>query len=315
MLYPEENDNGGAPMSQFTIKNEPDEVEQFGVKQEPGGLINSINHVPVVENSVIIHSSNFKDENIAKTENTCGERYEKIEDKQMESSIHPTITSMDLQPSLTQTNIKMHPTMKDEIELSHCYGKNDMNNQTNADQCVLKPDTTNWDIKDVECNASVIWDAGESVKVEEEYLIQETIKPEQDECEMNTKGASNITQHEVLQVCTCEGVGCNKYSKEQVSLNPQLYKETFECGVCGKSFAWKSQFKKHRQLHAEQKPLKCAVCEKSFAQRLHLKVHQQIHNGEKTFKCEVCEKSFVVRSQLKVHQRIHTGENLFEYAL
>ena len=36
MLRPEEHENGAAPMSRFTIKNEPDEVEQVKVKQEQG---------------------------------------------------------------------------------------------------------------------------------------------------------------------------------------------------------------------------------------------------------------------------------------
>ena len=50
MLCPKGNENDAAPMSQFTIKNEPDDVEQFGVKQEQGqgdiNIINSPNHMP-----------------------------------------------------------------------------------------------------------------------------------------------------------------------------------------------------------------------------------------------------------------------------
>ena len=89
--------------------------------------------MPFADNLVAKHSNNVKDEKIANSESTYDERNEKIENEQMESNIHSTITSMDLQPSSTQTNIKMHPAMKDENR-SYCYGKNEMNYQINADQ-------------------------------------------------------------------------------------------------------------------------------------------------------------------------------------
>ena len=75
MLHLEENENDAAPMTRFTIKNEPDEVEEFGVKQEQeqGDLTNVItspNHVSPAENTMMVHKTSIKKEVIVKTENT-----------------------------------------------------------------------------------------------------------------------------------------------------------------------------------------------------------------------------------------------------
>ena len=73
MLHPEENEHDSAPMSRFTIKNEPDEAEQFGVKQEQGqgniNVINSPNHVPLAGNAIMMNKTSVKKELIIKIKN------------------------------------------------------------------------------------------------------------------------------------------------------------------------------------------------------------------------------------------------------
>ena len=98
MSHLEENENDAAPMSRFTIKNEPDEVEQFGVKQEQEqgdltNVINSPNHVSPAENTIMMHKTSIKKEIIVKTENADDERHEKVVNKHLKASFNPTSTA------------------------------------------------------------------------------------------------------------------------------------------------------------------------------------------------------------------------------
>ena len=308
MLCSEENENGAAPMSQFTIKSEPDEVEQVEVKQEQGGIINI--PVPHVENTVMMHNASVKKNVIVKTENPDYEGYEEVINEQMKTSIGQFTTTLDMQQSTMETIVPLHLKMNGECG-NLCYDKTDGIKQIHMEQLVLGANvTTCSDIK-VEGNADVVQDADNSVKVEKGNLIQNSIKPEQDECEMNAKDSCNIAHDEVF-IPSCEGVSCSMNLKEQAAREPQLCKNTFECGVCKKLFTQRSRFTEHQRIHTGEKPFECAVCGKSFALKSNLTVHQRIHSGENPFECAVCGKSFNQRSILTEHQRIHTGEKPFE---
>ena len=313
MLYQEENGNGTAPMSRFSIKNEPDDVQPFGVKQEKGSIIERSSPVSLVENE-IMYNTNIKEELIVKSENTADESHERIVNQQMKINNGPSlsVTTVDFQPSTMETIAQMHLTMNDTSR-SHYYDKNESKSQINMDHCIHEPNTTNWDIMDIKGNAKGNWDADDCVREEKEYLIKATIKPERDKWEIHTKGACNITHNEVAMI-SCEEVGYNKMLKEGVTQDPQHCKP-FECGVCGKSFAKKYNLTVHQHIHTGEKPFECAVCKKSFTQKSHFTDHQRIHRGEKPFECTVCKKSFAIKSYLTKHQQIHTGEKPFECAL
>ena len=316
MLHPEENENDAAPMSQFTIKNEPDEVDQFGVKQEQdqGDLNNSPNHVSPAENTMMKHKTSIKKEIIVKTENTDDEKHEKVVNRNLKTSFNPSAIAVDLQQAATETIVPVHLTMSDKSR-SQCYGKNETKNEITVYQCVLNPNTTNLDIRDVEGNAKEIWNADGSVKEEEQYLTQETEKLEQGERETNAKGTCNITYNKVSMTSSCKGVGINKTLINEGTQEPQRCKKTFECGVCGKSFARNCSLTRHKQLHSGETPFECAVCRKSFCRRSNLTEHQRIHTGEKPFECAVCRKAFTQRSHFNMHQPVHTGEKPFECAV
>ena len=314
MLCPEENEHDAALLSQFTIKSEPDEVKQFGVKQEQECIIESPNPVSHAENIMMTHGTNVKKEITVKTENTFDERYEKVVNEQMKITIDPTPTTINLhhqKPSTWEADVQMHLRMNYK---SGCLSrdKNEMNDQINLDKCILGPNIPTWAIRDVEGNAKLKWNAGDSVKVEEEYLIKETIKPERDQSEMNAEDPCNLTRHEVLMTSSCDGLGCNMNFKEQATVETQPCESIFECGVCGKSFPRKYDFTRQQRIHTGEKPFECSVCRKSFVRRWDLTEHQWICTGVKPFQCQVCRKSFTQRSSLTNHQRIHTAENLVQ---
>ena len=271
MLCPEENENSIAPMCRFTVKNEPDDDKQFVMKQEEEGIVESPNPMSHAENEMM-HDIDIKKETIVKPENTLDE---KVVKEQMKITIDPAATTINLQhqrPSTSESVIQMHLTTNDKSG-SSSHDINEMNDHIIVDQCVLGLNITNWDIRDVKGNAKLIWDSGDSVKVEEEYLVKETIKPEGDQCKMNIDDTCNLTHGEELMTPSCERLGCNMKFKEQATLEPQHHENIFECGVCGKSFAKKYDFTIHKRTHTRQKPFECEVCEQTFAQKVSFTRH------------------------------------------
>ncbi|XP_061662273.1 gastrula zinc finger protein XlCGF8.2DB-like isoform X2 [Syngnathoides biaculeatus] len=88
-------------------------------------------------------------------------------------------------------------------------------------------------------------------------------------------------------------------------------RKSWKCSQCRKTFASKSNFKKHLKIHTGEKPFLCSVCGQRFTQKGNLKTHTRTHTNEKPFSCSVCGQRFTKKGNLKRHTRAHTGEKPF----
>jgi len=78
-----------------------------------------------------------------------------------------------------------------------------------------------------------------------------------------------------------------------------------ECDVCGKSFRYLKNLRRHATAHADNKPYSCDTCSKKFSQKHSLKVHLKIHMRGKPYKCTECGQCFEFSSLLKTHVKTH----------
>ena len=85
-------------------------------------------------------------------------------------------------------------------------------------------------------------------------------------------------------------------------------RKCYSCAECGRTFARRNNFYRHKITHSGQKPFACDDCGKAFSRRWTLVQHKLTHSGEKRHHCDDCGKSFAQRGHLVTHQLIHSGE-------
>ena len=107
----------------------------------------------------------------------------------------------------------------------------------------------------------------------------------------------------------------NNVHKEKIDIKEELtdssLKEESEvrtrapirCEICGKSFSFMGNMKKHvESAHENKKQFSCEICDYSFCQKSHLATHvASLHEGKKPFKCEICDYSFSRKGSMKIH--------------
>ncbi|TGZ62538.1 hypothetical protein CRM22_007384 [Opisthorchis felineus] len=101
------------------------------------------------------------------------------------------------------------------------------------------------------------------------------------------------------------------------SEKPKTSKEN-TCDICGKSFSWLSNLRRHAVVHTNLRNYKCEFCSKSFKLHASLKGHKTVaHSSEQaigddqTNKCEICGKRVASSWDLAGHMRVHSKERPF----
>ncbi|XP_056131120.1 zinc finger protein 37-like [Lampris incognitus] len=106
---------------------------------------------------------------------------------------------------------------------------------------------------------------------------------------------------------------CNKVFNKKLVLDWHLkthgiYREKFDCKICGQHNHCQSQLQNHMRVHTGERPYPCQYCKKCFKLKGDLTNHIRIHTGEMPFSCYVCQRSFKRSSSMKRHvSLIHKG--------
>ena len=90
-------------------------------------------------------------------------------------------------------------------------------------------------------------------------------------------------------------------------------KGVFECGICGKKFAYKENLKVHIDAVHMVRKYSCQYCDKTYSRLQTLKGHIKVYHEGLHFKCSKpnCNESFQRKNQLKAHMMSHQGKYLF----
>ncbi|RXG68526.1 Zinc finger protein [Armadillidium vulgare] len=76
------------------------------------------------------------------------------------------------------------------------------------------------------------------------------------------------------------------------------------CPYCSYENKSMSHLKRHiRFRHTGEKPYNCTICPKSFATKSDLNVHMRVHTGERPYKCTICSKTFTQSCSRSLHMR------------
>lgn len=114
-------------------------------------------------------------------------------------------------------------------------------------------------------------------------------------CGTTFSGVQDLHQHTRLQECG-DGGGANVQRKQV-------------CYWCKATFTSRQDYKKHLQMHKNEKPYKCEECDFACNRLSTLKKHcTQKHPEDKPFACPQCDLKFALESKLHSHMRTHGAE-------
>lgn len=83
--------------------------------------------------------------------------------------------------------------------------------------------------------------------------------------------------------------------------------KTYTCNMCGQSFHYRNNYKRHKDSHLQVRNYVCEHCGACFYRKHALQDHQSaVHNDEKNFICDECGNRFKLKSILLRHMKNHS---------
>lgn len=81
----------------------------------------------------------------------------------------------------------------------------------------------------------------------------------------------------------------------------------YSCNMCGQSFQYRNNYKRHKDSHVQVRNYVCEHCGACFYRKHALQDHQNaVHNEEKNFVCDECGNRFKLKSILLRHMKNHS---------
>lgn len=135
-----------------------------------------------------------------------------------------------------------------------------------------------------------------------------------------SKVISHFVVHTGIKSFECSVCGMRLLWKTDIKRHLNLHKgvklvKSFKCSYCPIAFIWRSQVVAHERSHTGEKPYACDECPMKFSCRGSLIRHKKSHSGDKAFQCETCLRRFISKYSLRVHRSIHNDGKPFECPL
>lgn len=103
------------------------------------------------------------------------------------------------------------------------------------------------------------------------------------------------------------------HSPSSLTISQSTNPVVFRCENCGLTFRTEARFHRHIKTSCNRnKIFQCDICLKPFAKRSELQAHLVVHTGAKSFPCDICGLTFSTKGNQRVHQRTHLTDKRFK---
>ncbi len=105
-----------------------------------------------------------------------------------------------------------------------------------------------------------------------------------------------------------------QYNETMAGDDDPSKKRSFDCELCGKSFATKQSMRNHVFAELNLRKYACEVCGKRYNWWMGLREHSIMVHGKKEFVCSLCHKEFPTKKRYRDHLSVHSNDRPYHCA-